>query len=141
MDLNPQFFDECTANYKQQRLQERQRQRNRDEAWQHLRESVLQNAADKNIKLPDNLMTPIPPLEVADISLLDDEDYSIDGLTGQDGDEQMSVEGPSMVVDEQMEEGIDQHGEMVSVCVQSKSLLCAGKAMSSVWAYRAGRFV
>lgn len=88
MDLNPQFFDECTANYKQQRLQERQRQVNRDEAWQHLRETILDSTTDRS-KLPANFDAPIPPIEVADISLMDDE-YSIEG------DEQMSMEGPSM---------------------------------------------
>ena len=127
MDLNPQFFDECTANYKQQRIEsaiccsyylaaltspliccrERQRQRNRDEAWQHLRDSILNGNTDKS-KLPSNFDLPLPPMDVADVSLMDD-DYSIEG------DEQMSFEGPSVIMDDTMEEDGDQHVELVSL--------------------------
>lgn len=103
MDINPQFFDECTANYKQQRMDDKQRQQNRDVAWQHLKEAVLANTSDHS-KLPSNFETPIPVMEIPDISFMED-DYSIEG------DEQMSLEGPSMVTDEQMEDA-DQAGEM-----------------------------
>lgn len=105
MDLNPQFFDEMTSRYKDERIAERQRQQHRDVAWEHLRENVLRDNKDTAI-LPANINTPMPPMEVADISLMED-DYSLEG------DEQMSMEGPSLVMDERMEEG-DQHQEMVS---------------------------
>ena len=93
MDLNPAFFDECTANYKQRRLQDRQLQRHRDEAWVHLRETVLQNARDPS-QIPANINDPIPSIELGDITLLED-DYSFEG------DEQMSMEGGNMTLDEQ----------------------------------------
>lgn len=96
MDLNPAFFDECTANYKQQRLQDRQLQQHRDEAWIHLRETVLQNAKDPS-QIPANINDPIPSIELGDITLLDD-DYSFEG------DEQMSMEGGNTTMDEQAAE-------------------------------------
>lgn len=93
MDLNPAFFDECTANYKQRRLQDRQLQRHRDEAWSHLRETVMQNAKDPS-QVPANINDPIPSIELGDITLLED-DYSFEG------DEQMSMEGGNMTMDDQ----------------------------------------
>lgn len=96
MDLNPAFFDECTANYKQQRLQDRQLQRHRDEAWVLLRETVLKNAKDPS-QIPSNINDPIPSIELGDITLLED-DYSFEG------DEQMSMEGGNMTMDDQSEQ-------------------------------------
>lgn len=75
----------------------------REEAWQHLRECAMSNASDKS-KLPSNFDAPIPPVEIADISLLED-DYSLEG------DEQMSMEGPSINLEDHMEDG-DEHVEM-----------------------------
>lgn len=98
MDLNPAFFDECTANYKQRRMQDRQLQRHRDEAWLHLRETVMQNAKDPS-QVPANINDPIPSIELGDITLMDD-DYSFEG------DEQMSMEGGNMTMDDQ---GADMH--------------------------------
>jgi hypothetical protein len=49
----------------------------------------------------------MPAMEVGDISLMDD-DYSLEG------DEQMSMEGPSVNLDDTMEESTDEHVEMVS---------------------------
>lgn len=106
MDINPQFFDECTTNYKQQQLDAREKQVHRDFAWQHLRETVLASTSDRS-KLPANFDAPIPELAVVDVSIMED-DYS------QDGDEQMSTEGPSISVDDQMMEDPDQSDEIQS---------------------------
>jgi hypothetical protein len=93
MDLNPQFFDECTADYKQRRLQDRQLQRQRDEAWLRLRETVVQNVTDPS-KVPANINDPIPSIDLGDITQLED-DYSFEG------DEQMSMEGGNLTMEDQ----------------------------------------
>ena len=58
-----------------------------------LRTTVLQTTADPS-KLPTNLNDPIPSIELGDITQLED-DYSFEG------DEQMSMEGPNLSMDEQ----------------------------------------
>ena len=103
MDLNPPFFEEVRESYKQQKLQERQRQSNREEAWSALRESVLERCGGDTSKMPSNFNQPIPPMDIGDTSTIDgDDDYSFmqqtaNGQAGlMEGDEQMSMEGPSM---------------------------------------------
>lgn len=41
MEINPGLFDVCTNDFKQQRQTDRQKLRDRDEAWKRLRESAL----------------------------------------------------------------------------------------------------
>lgn len=134
MDLNPPFFEEVREMYKQQKMQERQRQVNREEAWTALRQTVLEQCGGDTSKAPKNLLEPIPPMDIGDTSIETDDDYSFmqqaaAGQPGIEGDEQMSMEGPSMdegqmaamgiggqdQYDRQqhMDEGLDdQHGEM-----------------------------
>ena len=118
MDLNPPFFEEVRESYRQQKLQERQRQINRDEAWLALRESVLERCGGDASKAPSNLMQPIPPMDIGDTSVIDtDDDYSFmqQAAAGQagvmEGDEQMSMEGPSMDEGQMAAMGIGGQGQ------------------------------
>lgn len=117
MDLNPPFFEEVRESYKQQKLQERQRQINRDEAWLALRENVLERCGGDVSKAPKNLMQPIPPMDIGDVSIDGDDDYSFmqQAAAGQaglmEGDDQMSMEGPSMDEGQMAAMGISGQGQ------------------------------
>ncbi|PWN48688.1 protein phosphatase 2A regulatory B subunit [Violaceomyces palustris] len=82
MEINPTLFDICTNDFKQQRQNERQKLKNRDEAWRKLRESALANSKVIGAPVPKTLLEDekAPPTS---LNLSDSEsiDYTAD-LTG-----------------------------------------------------------
>lgn len=90
MEINPALFDMCTNDFKQQRQLERQKLKNRDEAWKRLRDSALENSKVIGAKAPDNLMDdePAPRSSAAELLSLSDSDSmgSIGDMTGDDED-------------------------------------------------------
>ncbi|EPQ30407.1 uncharacterized protein PFL1_01933 [Pseudozyma flocculosa PF-1] len=55
MEINPALFDMCTNDFKQQRQMERQKLRDRDEAWRRLRESAIENSKAIGAPIPKTL--------------------------------------------------------------------------------------
>lgn len=56
MEFNPALFDMCTNDFKQSRPLERQKLRQRDEAWRKLRESALAQSAAMGAAPPKTLL-------------------------------------------------------------------------------------
>ncbi|KAF8580900.1 protein phosphatase 2A regulatory B subunit, partial [Ramaria rubella] len=81
MEINPEMFDECMQQYKETRMQERQRLVERYEGWQRMREVALKNAGDT---APAGVIAeypPPPPAEEEDIG-----DVSIDLSAAMDAE-------------------------------------------------------
>ncbi|KAF8522227.1 protein phosphatase 2A regulatory B subunit [Hysterangium stoloniferum] len=88
MEINPEMFDECMQQYKETRLQERQKLVERYENWQKMREAALKNAGET---APEDVKTeypPPPPIDDEDLG-----DVSIDLSAAMDPESALDESG------------------------------------------------
>ena len=109
MDMNPPLFDQCTSNYRPQRQFERQRAKEREKAWEIIREDAKRNRGGdeplpETYKLQQNYLSPESvatieadqlidclPAALAEVSLQGQES-EFDMMEGEEGDSLISDE-------------------------------------------------
>lgn len=66
MEMNQKLFDECTQQYKAERQKEKEKMREREEAWQHIKDLAVKNPLfDKYSSESNNIFSPHSALMVS----------------------------------------------------------------------------
>lgn len=114
MEINPTLFDMCTNEFKQQRQLERQKLRDRDEAWQRLRDTAIENSKAMGVEIPKTLeegqAAPAGSSTLSDTDSIDSNgDLTGGGASLFDGVGNRSNGEVSTTDFEDAEQGLEQH--------------------------------
>lgn len=86
MEVNPRLFDECSRKFKQSKSQEKQKHREREEAWIKLEFLAAQNAS----KISESLATPLARnLHLSSLDSFNESDLNISTVENTDDSEEM----------------------------------------------------
>ncbi|KAI7951401.1 hypothetical protein MJO28_007085 [Puccinia striiformis f. sp. tritici] len=81
MNMNPTLFEQCTDQYRETRQREQERMKEKERAWNVVRETAISNQGNIGT-LPASVLAPIPVAEpMIDLSVFDDD--LINGLQGE----------------------------------------------------------
>ncbi|BGP22600.1 hypothetical protein Rt10032_c08g3469 [Rhodotorula toruloides] len=89
MDLNADVFEYCSAEYKRQRLADKEREKQREEKWRSMRSTALQNRRASGASIPQSLLDDDPVPRGAYNPLQDAQD--LDDARFDEMDEEMGV--------------------------------------------------
>jgi len=102
MEINPELFDECLQQYKENRARERQRLQERYQNWQKMRELALQHCGER---VPSDLTAEYPPPppdddeDPADVSLDLTGPLEPEGILDESGIERIPTADPGVMDD------------------------------------------